>query len=54
MLKETFPYILAESVACDTVWATGTDLDDERTYKIEEWQGQNLLGKILMKVREML
>lgn len=43
---------LVECAAKDTVWAIGIGLRDKRRFNRDNWRGQNLLGKNLMKVRE--
>lgn len=35
----------------DSVWGIGLSADDERAYDVQTWQGENLLGKVLMEVR---
>jgi hypothetical protein len=46
--------ILAEASPYDLVWGIGFEAEDEQALNIENWQGQNLLGKVLMSVREAL
>jgi len=53
-LESTFPYILVEAAPWDKIWGCGTDFEDERTYDVKSWQGENLLGKALMTVRSYL
>ena len=53
-LNNTKGLTLVEAAPWDKVWGCGTGPDDERTFKIEDWQGENLLGRILMKVRESI
>jgi ribA/ribD-fused uncharacterized protein len=50
-LLSTYPYILVEAAPWDKVWGCGTGPEDERTFDVNRWQGQNLLGSALMKVR---
>jgi ribA/ribD-fused uncharacterized protein len=47
-------YILVEASPYDRVWGTGSTVDDWRTFDVDLWNGQNLLGKALMRVRDML
>lgn len=47
-------YILCEASPVDRVWGTGSTVDDYRTFDVNLWNGQNLLGKALMRVRDML
>lgn len=46
--------ILAEASPQDTVWGIGLDASDPDATDPSKWKGQNLLGKILMRVREDL
>lgn len=45
---------LVEVNGKDTVWGIGLYANDPRIHDPEQWKGQNLLGKVLMKVREEL
>ncbi len=45
---------LAEASPTDLIWGIGLDINDERIYDRKNWTGINLLGEILMKVREKL
>jgi ribA/ribD-fused uncharacterized protein len=47
-------YILAEAADYDKVWGIGLDEYDERAWDVKTWQGQNLLGRCLMRTREAL
>lgn len=53
-LLSTYPKILVESCPEDNIWGIGLSKDDERAWNESTWQGQNLLGKILVRVREKL
>ena len=53
-LKGTGDAILAECVRSDKIWAIGLSIDDEDRLDISKWKGQNLLGYVLMMVREEL
>lgn len=46
--------ILAECAVQDRIWGIGLSMKDEKRFNMEEWQGQNLLGFSLMRVREAL
>ena len=46
--------ILAECAVNDKVWGIGLSMKDNRRFKIDEWQGKNLLGFTLMAVRDKL
>lgn len=45
---------LAEASASDLKWGVGIAIDDPARYMASKWPGQNLLGKILMEVRDEL
>lgn len=45
---------LVEVNGKDTVWGIGLYANDPRIHDPKQWKGQNLLGKVLMKVREEL
>lgn len=47
-------YILAEAAPWDKIWGIGLGPDDEKAWNVETWQGENLLGRALMVVREKL
>jgi len=53
-LLETGNKILVEASPYDIIWGIGLEEDDERILNEREWKGQNLLGKVLMEVREKL
>ena len=38
----------------DTRWAIGLSAEDDRVLDESQWQGENLLGKVLMEVRKEL
>ena len=38
----------------DTRWAIGLPADDDRVLDESQWQGENLLGKVLMQIRDEL
>ncbi len=46
--------ILCEVNPRDSVWGIGLAADDERAYDVRTWQGENLLGQVLMEVRSEL
>ena len=54
LLLETNDMILVEASPYDKVWGIGLAEDDYRATDESQWQGQNLLGIALMKVRETL
>ena len=46
--------LLAECSGNDQKWGIGIDINDPDRWQIAKWKGQNLLGRILMEVREEL
>lgn len=46
--------ILVECSKSDRIWGIGRAMDDERRFDISKWNGQNLLGFTLMRVRQAL
>jgi len=53
-LRSTWPIVLVQASALDTVWGSGLDLEDPFLQSPGHWPGQNLVGFSLMKVREEL
>ena len=53
-LLSTWPRVLVQASALDTVWGSGLDLDDPFLPRPGTWPGMNLVGFSLMKVREEL
>lgn len=53
-LLSTKGKVLAEASPYDKIWGIGLSLDDEMRFNITKWRGQNLLGEVLMQVREAL
>ena len=53
-LLETEDAILAEASPKDRIWGIGMEADEAATVDPKDWPGQNLLGKVLMEVREEL
>ena len=51
-LEKTGEEIIAECAVKDRIWGIGLSMKDENRFSIDKWRGQNLLGKILMRVRE--
>lgn len=47
------PYLLVEANPKDNIWAIGKSVDDPNLTDQNSW-GLNLLGKVLMKVREAI
>ena len=51
-LERTGEEIIAECAVKDRIWGIGLSMKDENRFSINKWRGQNLLGRILMRVRE--
>lgn len=43
--------IICEAAPWDKVWGNGLALDDPRATDVTKWQGENLLGQVLMNLR---
>lgn len=54
ILLNTGDKILVETNFRDTRWAIGLPAEDDRVLDESQWQGENLLGKVLMQVRDEL
>lgn len=53
-LLETGDRIIVEASPLDKIWGVGLHEDDDRILDEANWEGQNLLGKVLMEVRDGL
>lgn len=53
-LKNTNKMILAEASPVDLIWGIGFSINDLERFDSSKWRGLNLLGNILMEVREKL
>ena len=53
-LLSTRGKLIGEAAPVDKVWGTGCKLCSKDVLKSNLWQGKNLLGKLLMKVRDSL
>lgn len=53
-LLETGDCVLAECAVKDLIWGIGLSMKDPDRFDTEKWRGRNLLGHLLMKVREQL
>ena len=53
-LLNTKDKILAEASPHDKIWGIGMAEDDKEILNPEKWKGENLLGKALMKVRDII
>lgn len=54
ILLQTHDQILAEAAPRDQIWGIGMDASENGADKPDNWKGQNLLGQILMHVRNEL
>ena len=54
ILLNTGDKMIIEANPRDTRWAIGLSAEDDRVLDESQWQGENLLGKILMQVRQEL
>ena len=54
MLLATGDAVLAECAVKDRIWGIGLSMTDPDRNDISKWNGQNLLGFTLMKVRERI
>ena len=53
-LLSTGDALIAECSPNDRIWGIGIPLDDPRHQDPAQWQGESILGKALMRVRETL
>lgn len=53
-LKSTGNKTIVEANPNDAIWSCGLKENDENIYNESKWLGSNLLGKILMQVRDIL
>ena len=53
LLKDTGNTVLAESSPFDKTWGTGRRITANNAHK-QDWEGQNLHGKLLGEVRDEL
>lgn len=53
-LLETGDLVLAEAAHYDKIWGIGVSVTDPRAAIQSQWPGKNLLGKVLMRVRDAL
>ena len=53
-LRSTKGKMLVEANPYDSIWGIGIRENDAKRMSPDKWPGRNLLGKCLMKVRDML
>ena len=46
--------IFAEATPWDRIWGTGLDISSPFAFDMNNWPGQNLLGKVISKVRQYI
>lgn len=54
ILLNTGDKMIIEANPKDTRWGIGLSAEDDRVLDESQWQGENLLGKVLMEVRKEL
>jgi ribA/ribD-fused uncharacterized protein len=54
LLEEHGDKIIVEGSPTDRIWGVGLDWNDPLIEDPNNWQGQNLLGEAIMKVRDTL
>ena len=54
LLRNTGDTILAECAVKDTIWGIGLSMHNEDRFYPHRWKGLNLLGYLLMEVRDEL
>lgn len=52
LLLATKDHVLAECAVQDKIWGIGLSMKDDARLDMNKWQGQNLLGFAIMRVRE--
>lgn len=54
ILSDTGDSILVEASPYDKLWGVGIKFDNKKIYDKTKWKGLNLLGEILMSVRDII
>ena len=52
ILLSTGSAVLAEASATDCIWGIGLAADDPNARDPQRWRGENILGNVLIRVRE--
>lgn len=53
-LFDTGSSVLAEASPYDRIWGIGLGINDPRSTNQSEWKGENILGQVLVRVRDKL
>ena len=53
-LEATGDALIAEAQVYNPFWTTGVDIDDKDIADYTKWPGKNMMGKLLMKIRDGL
>jgi ribA/ribD-fused uncharacterized protein len=53
-LLDTGDKIIVEASPSDRIWGIGMTAHDPRAINPDKWEGQNRLGKVLMKARDVI
>jgi len=53
-LKKTEDSIIVEASPMDRIWGIGLSINNPKSLVQDQWRGQNLLGKVLMRVRDTI
>jgi len=54
LILSTENKIIVEGSHEDPIWGVGLSYDDDRILDESNWQGENLLGKAIMEVRNLI
>ena len=52
LLLKTGILTIAEASKYNKFWTIGVDIDDEAAVDCSKWCGKNMMGKLMMKIRE--